>query len=118
MDKLRVYWDQKHEELREEYNDACIAIACDIGDLLAEDGHTSILYGIRGQKTHSHNLLSRESLIPLPYEGRVQWGSHIICVSEGIVYDPMLASPEPFSTYPHVAFDQVLEISERLLIPG
>lgn len=107
----------KHEHLQRDYSDgsekfvdSCTLVALEIADALKAEGLTPRLLHIQGEAIDTHG--KRATLMPTPFEGRVQWGSHIICEAEGVVYDPMLQSPLPLEEYLTTAFNQVVELED------
>lgn len=110
MSEFVEFWQRKRRQLAEDYRDEsgqyaehCGLLAVDLAHLLKAEGKSPSLYSLRGTSIDEANT---KTLTPLPYEGRVKWGGHVVCVAEGLVYDPILAEPEPWETYPQKAFGE------------
>lgn len=86
------------------YAEHCGLIAVDIAKMLLQEGKRPSLVSIRGKRVANPDIVANEPLIPVQYGGRVQWGGHIVCVCEGVVYDPMIGEPLPLATYAQEAF--------------
>ena len=103
MSDFASFWEAKHNKLLDGYTDESGAYAEHFGllaieianRLLAEGGLPNILT-LTGVKIDSINT---KTLVPLAYGGSVRWGGHTVCVANGLVYDPILESPEPWETY-------------------
>ena len=93
-----------------EYSDSCTLVAVELAKLLIAEGGNPRILTIRGEQREDGN---RVSLVPVPYEGRVTWGAHVVCELDGIVYDPMLESPLPIEDYVQTAFAQLVEIEDH-----
>lgn len=123
MSELSDFWQEKRQQLAEDYRDAsgeyvqhCGLLAVDLARLLQSEGKSPSVFSLRGI---SDNENETKTLVPLPYEGRVRWGGHVVCVAEGLVYDPILKEPESWETYPQKAFgeDEVIAINrDRYLL--
>lgn len=102
---LQQYFKEIHKDLLEAYNtsgsrqDVCGFVAREIVDALkqscpdAQVKHLQ-LYGINGQKQFPPNI---EGL-------RKSFWTHRVCLSEGLVYDPLVAEPLPMPDYLRRAF--------------
>lgn len=110
MSNFSEFWDAKTQQLARDYVDQsgkyaehCGLLAIQIARLLRVEGKTPSILGLTGVKIDSVNT---KPLVPLPYEGRIVWGGHTICVADGIVYDPMLGKPASWESYPQEAFGE------------
>jgi len=102
---LQQYFQDIHKDLLEAYNtagsrdDVCGFVAREIASHLrqicpdAQVKHLQ-LYGINGQKQFAPNI---EGL-------RKSFWTHRVCLSEGLVYDPLVTEPLPMSDYLQRAF--------------
>ena len=114
----RSFFASKHENLRNDYSDgsgvyvdSCTLVAIDIATILSSEGADPRIKVLRGEVVDS--IGNRAALVPLPYDGRVTWGAHVICQAAGIVYDPMLPRPLPTEDYFIAAFDQPVDIEDH-----
>lgn len=48
---------------------------------------------------------SHPRLIPLVFEGRVDWAWHVICCIDDVVYDPVARRPVIYENYQQIMFD-------------
>ena len=95
------YVDSKGQRL------SCWETAAQIGRLLREDGKTPVAAEITDSVDGT-----AQPLHPLMYKGRVAFGGHVVIISDGLVYDPLLEKPEPATTYSQEAFGKTLELRE------
>lgn len=119
------FFADKHNHLKHDYrdpssdySDSCTLIAVRIAELLKQQRLSPHILVLRGEIADSSG--NRATLVPLPYDGRVRWGTHIVCEADGVIHDPML--PEPLATAEYIvaAFDQSVDIedyTERLGSP-
>jgi hypothetical protein len=109
------FFAAKHEKLKDDYRedsgarDSCSHIAFKLADLLQEEGYSPNILVLRGAAIDDGH---REGLVPLCYEGRIEWTAHVVCAVEGWVYDPLLENPLPLEEYLSVTFDQPVEVRE------
>ncbi|MGH7234286.1 MAG: hypothetical protein ACREF7_02470 [Candidatus Saccharimonadales bacterium] len=113
-----AFFESKHQHLKDDYSsedgayvDSCTIVAIDLAEILRSEGKAPRLLVLSVEKPSG--FIGRVALIPLPFEGRVAWGRHAICVSDDIVYDPMLESPLPYDQYVQTSFGQVVEVEDR-----
>ncbi|MCH7568705.1 MAG: hypothetical protein IIA87_04765 [Nanoarchaeota archaeon] len=86
-----------------EHVEHCVVIAMDMAARLLNEGRKPTLLAITGY------------LIPQPFNGRIEWGGHTICVADEMVYDPIFDRPVPLSRYYQKAFPgQEIEVEEQL----
>ena len=114
---LTAFFAAKHEALKNDYRDgdglhpdSCTHIALEVTRRLLEEGRSPRIFAVLGERVCADG--SRAELTPLPYEGRVRWGAHVICEAAGVVYDPMFAEPIAMADYLTAAFAQPVEITE------
>ena len=75
----------------------CAIVALWVAKKLRDDGKDPHIIGyVDGSES---NISQLKALEPTPFEGRVQWFGHIVCINEGLVYDPILEEPEPADSY-------------------
>jgi hypothetical protein len=113
------FFAEKHSYLENDYKDesgqhtdSCFLNAIDLGVLLRNEGKKPHILIIRGETDETGDR-NRVALVPKPFNGRVQWGAHIVCEAEGVVYDPMLDTPLPLEEYLEAAFTQKVEIEDH-----
>jgi hypothetical protein len=113
------FFEAKHRSLRNDYHDesgeyadSCSLIALDMAALLLSRGEQPKILRIQGKPEEIPGILSNGALVPIPYQGRVTWGAHIVCESAGIVHDPMLETPLPLADYLSAAFAQQVDIED------
>jgi len=104
------YLKKQFEVLKNDYRtpdghvQSCTLIACDVARLLIEEEKIPSIYKVLG-KLKDGSKYNRETLIPRLYEGRVEWGGHIVTVDEeNVVYDPMLGKSMSIDNYKQQAF--------------
>lgn len=90
--------------------ESCVSIAGDIAKMLLNEGKRPEIVLITGKLVANPHITASERLKPVQYEGRVGWGSHVVCICDGLVYDPMIGRPLPLEEYIHRAFDTDVEI--------
>jgi hypothetical protein len=90
------------------YSESCSLIAKNIAKTLVKEGKKPRIISVTGKRIP--NSSNRESLQPVQYAGRVSWGAHVVCVCDGLVYDPMIGRPLPLEEYAHEAFGCDVEI--------
>ncbi len=107
-----------HENLKNDYDngsgvysESCRFVANSMAGALKNEGRTPRILGLRGEKNPLDG--NNASLFPAPFEGRVKWGTHLVCEAAGIIYDPMLPKPLPLEEYLLVAFNQAVEYQDR-----
>ena len=107
MSAFAERFTELHEQLRADYSLSdgqmadCNQIAIELEELLFDGEIRPVPMIILGRPV-DENTFSR--ITPRPYEGRLQWTCHIVCVSAGVVYDPMLPEPISLDLYPEAAF--------------
>lgn len=113
--RLPEVWERLHTQLEDGYLDTthqnlahCRDIAEEIGHALLADGGDPRIMLVGSCKWDGQNP---EFLVPKPYEGKITWLTHYVCVQDGVVYDPMLAHPEPIDTYPSKAFGKEVKLT-------
>ncbi len=127
-DPILAYFDSKGKFLANDYSstpdgnyvDSCTLIALDMARLLLEAGKRPSIMTVVGERVMNPAFVTHKTLVPVQYQGRVKWGSHVVCVCEGLVYDPMIGKPVSIETYAHQAFgvDVVMEtmVSEDRIV--
>jgi hypothetical protein len=103
------------EDYRDEselgYSSSCTLVAIELAKKLAEEGRNPQIFTITGAVTDS--VGNTKALVPKVYEGRITWGAHVVCVADGVVYDPMLSTPLPVEEYLTEAFNQPVVMRDR-----
>ncbi len=109
---------EKHETLKNDYRtpdgqyvESCTLIANEVARIFLKAGKQSEIISISGKRVDNPYINANEMLKPLQYEGRVSWGAHVVCICEGVVYDPMIGQPLPLEEYIKTAFDSEVEIT-------
>ena len=111
------YLKSKYEKLKDGYvceeggAESCILIAVDVARLILKEGGRPEIVSINGKKIDSSNT---KSIFPALYKGRVKWGAHMVCVNEGIVYDPMVGYPLELSEYLDTVFSEPVDSVVRI----
>lgn len=118
MSELLRVWDNKRKHLANDYINPtsnrledCYCVAEDIANALLDDGQKSKIFKIMGENPAVSYWPRNQNLVPKVYEGRVSWGAHFVCISAGLVYDPILSAPEPLDTYAAMAFGIPIELT-------
>lgn len=116
-DPVLMYLSEKSEALvnaykapDSNYTESCALIAENIAKMLLQSGKRPEIIFISGKRKDSSDIITNEPLKPLSYEGRVTWGAHIVCLCDGLVYDPMIGHTVPLEEYAHKAFGADVEI--------
>lgn len=115
--KILNYLAEKHQTLNNdyrtpdgEYAESCGLIAAEVAGMLLAEGKKSKIVSIIGKRISNPHINANEMLKPLQYEGRVAWGSHLVCMYADTVYDPMIGRPMPIQEYLSQAFGQEIEM--------
>lgn len=75
---------------------ACSLIAFEIAGALIEKGLQPEIISF---------VASEGTLIPKPYDGRIKWGGHVVCIADDCIYDPMVSDNKiPSENYIPLAF--------------
>jgi hypothetical protein len=107
------YFSNKHEELlANDYHDACSLIAFEMAGHLIDAGESPTVV-VFSEKVHTAHFIHTKTLLPLPFQGRVTWGAHVVAVSEGMVYDPALTEPVLLSEYSQRMFGESISWKEH-----
>ena len=113
------YLSDKHETLKNdyrtpdnEYSESCSIITCDVAEILINKGANPEIGSITGEVLDS--IGNRSSLVPRTYQGRIRWGGHMICVNEGIAYDPMIEKPIKLEEYLKTVFESEVIYTTRV----
>lgn len=104
-----VFFGEKHQQLMDDYRDSCSVIAWNMAKLLGSEGLSTKILVLRGEKID--HVGNRDTLIPLPYEGRITWGAHVVCLADQTVHDPMLDRPLKLDDYLRAAFNQAVDVA-------
>lgn len=93
---LSDVFDRWHAVLANDYREngnvvSCGLLALAFAKLLSDDKRPYELKML-------HNEERNEALRPVTYP-EITWGGHVIVVSDGVVYDPIVSKPLPLSTY-------------------
>ena len=114
MTEFSDFWKIKRRQLANDYVDesglyaeSCGVLAVEIARLLEAEGKTPSILSLRVDSADTNIL------VPLPYGGRIGWGGHMVCVAEGMVYDPMLPAPVQWDSYSEAAFGEDILATER-----
>jgi hypothetical protein len=103
------YLREKHRTLKDDYrtadgkNEICGLVASDVAEILLKEGKNPSIIMVEG-KLLQDSFVNTEPLRPVQYKGRVSWGGHVVCICEGLVYDPMMGRPLPIESYGYEAF--------------
>lgn len=87
----------------------CTSIAVEMAAALQARGANPQILALRARQQEEGRYIM---LRPKPYEGRVAWGAHIICIWQNEVYDPIFNQPLPLEEYLSRAFDQEVDIED------
>lgn len=106
MEKLRnalKYLEEKHKTVKNDYRkpnspvyESCGMIANEIAEILIDSG----------EKPYIMHVYSPTLVIPLCFEGRKAWYSHVVCCCNGLVFDPILEKPIEIENYCKVVFGE------------
>lgn len=112
MSEVMAHFEKKHAHLspryRDEtgiYSDSPVLVALEMARLLEQEGQKPSLVAIRGEEIDK--VGNREALVMRQCGGQ-RWGAHVVCIAEGLVYDPMLPEPQPVEDYLVRSFDQAV----------
>jgi len=110
-DSVSKYLSEKHATLANDYrtpdgkySESCTLIAADVAKLLLAGGKKPHIVSVRGTPVSNSSFIATEPLFPVQYSGRVRWGGHVVCVYDGLVYDPMVGRTVPLDQYGKEAF--------------
>jgi hypothetical protein len=107
MSHFETRWTELHQQLSDDYKAAdgnladCNQIAIELEGLLCEQNVLTVPYIVFGTPAGPNTF---SEITPVPYEGRIRWTCHVICVAEEFVFDPMLERPTDKGLYPELAF--------------
>jgi len=111
------YLVEKNKTLVDEYHtpdgnyaESCGNIAVDIAKMLLSSGKRPEIVSITGKRVDNPHIIANEPLKPVQYKGRISWGAHIVCVCEGMVYDPMIGRPLSKEEYAYETFGAEVEM--------
>ena len=114
MESALEYIARKHKTLVNDYRtpdknyvESCTFIANEIAKLLLQEGKKPQIMFIRGKLIDTINT---ETLVPVQFNGKVEWGGHQVCFADGLAYDPLLDKPAPIEKYYKKAFNQELTV--------
>lgn len=114
MSSLDQFMHEKRAEvLAGDYVDAngtrlsCWETAAKIGRLLNEAGKTPVAAELADVVDGSARPLR-----PVIYDGRVEFGGHVVIMSDGLAYDPLLEDPVPTADYAEKVFGKPLELKK------
>lgn len=110
MDSALEYMANLHQTLINDYRipdgrycESCGGIALDIAEKLLAEGKSPEIVSIRGKFVDGMN---RSPIIPIPFEGRITWGAHMVYCDNNLAYDPMISrEPVAVGDYCHLAFE-------------
>jgi len=115
MPRNESYFSKDYSNLREnytdksgEYRESCALIALGFANVLKKEGKNTNIIAIYGEIVDSSGR--RKPLVPALYNGRIQWGNHVVCESDGVIYDPIFESPMQIEEYLATAFNQDVDI--------
>ena len=119
MSKVLELFDKKHAQLRDGYrdesgdfSDSSTLVALDIAEVLKNAGEDPSIVVIRGTQDLTNPYILRRETLQIKECGGLEWGAHVVCVSSGFVYDPILNTPMPFDSYFDRIFDQTVELED------
>lgn len=112
------YLRQVYQTLNDRYStpdgkhrQSCSTIFNLIANLCKTLGYTPLLYHVRGMKLADG--INTETLVPRRFEGRVEWGGHIVCVVDGLVLDPLVGTPLTMDVYAKTTFQNPVVLIEN-----
>jgi hypothetical protein len=114
------YLHDKHETIVNDYKNSdgevenCALIALDIADLLVADGQEPYVVRLVGNDVIENGFTHAKNLTPRIYEGRVSWEAHLVCVCDGLIFDPMLGQPVSLEEYSRKVFGE--DIKTKILL--
>ncbi|MDO8516885.1 MAG: hypothetical protein Q7S33_02060 [Nanoarchaeota archaeon] len=120
MESILEYMASKHQTLANDYktpdgnySESCGLIAIHIAKILSNEGKKPSILVVEGRLIDKFN---RETITPRLYQGRIKWGAHQVCYSNGLVYDPMVEDkPVAIDDYCQEAFSGKVEMN--VLVP-
>ena len=96
METTLDYLKRKYNSLKDNYSsedkigkDSCLLIALEVAKRLLPEGKNPYLLFIEADEIRSENGY----LHPKQYFGRVEWGGHIVCCEDNMIYDPIVGKP-------------------------
>lgn len=107
------YCATAHREIsrRGMYPFSCGLISIDLAKLLLETGNDPQIMGLKGQPIDT--MGSTSPIVVASFEGKIRWGAHLVCISDGLAFDPIVPEPIDFTTYLDEAFIARPEIGRR-----
>ncbi|MEK7632514.1 MAG: hypothetical protein AAB473_01860 [Patescibacteria group bacterium] len=118
------YLKEKHKALKSFYrtpdgrhSEICSTIALEIAELFIQAGCRPDICVIRERVTED-GLVSWKKLVPVMFQGLVEWSAHIVCCYGGKVYDPLLSEPIPTEEYTLRIFGESIPVQVLFLERG
>jgi hypothetical protein len=115
MNSTLEYLAEKHQTLKDDYKtpdkrngESCSIIAVNVAKRLVAEGKTPCIMVVRGEIIDGSG--NRKTITPKIYKGRVEWGMHQVCCSEGFAYDPILGQSVLVEDYCQKAFEDKAEL--------
>lgn len=109
--EVNLYMERLHKHLTHDYKTVdglaanCGEIAADIAILLTNAGEKPYLLSINASTEMVNGVKKYGEVMAKVYKEKGRsWGSHIVCVNEGVVYDPILETPLPLEEYLSTVF--------------
>ncbi len=113
------YLQQRHLSLNNDYrmppprsnfSESCHYVYEEIAKLCRKHGYEPKLFHVRGMKLAEG--VNTESLLPKRYQGRVEWGGHLVCVVGNTVLDPLVGIPLSMEEYAETIFESPVDLLE------
>jgi hypothetical protein len=114
------YLHDKHETIVNDYKNSegevenCALIALDVADLLVAVGQEPYVVRLIGNNVVEGGFTRAKNLTPKIFEGRVSWEAHLVCVCNGLVFDPMLGQAVNLESYAKEVFGE--DVKTKILL--
>lgn len=87
------------------HSESCSLIALEIAEKLRVLDKEAYIVRFN-ENFRSSLILTSKALVPVIFQGRVVWYTHIVCCSEGLAYDPLCEKPIPLEEYANEVFGE------------
>ena len=110
--RMRPLLETKYRIENQGHEPLCTQIATAIAEIFLEHGLVPSIVRFTGMPNEGgkpgHKLLR-----PIKYQGLVGWSNHVVCVYNGLAYDPILPKPIPIEQYAKQVFDEEVPMFEH-----
>jgi hypothetical protein len=86
------------------YPFSCGIVAIDIAKILLDEDERPKIVGMKGSSVDLSG--DTRPIVPKVFKRPVSWGTHLVCVHEGLALDPIVGEPMEFEAYLEEAFTE------------